>query len=140
MRDDLNPIDVHVGKRLRFGRTMHGMSQEAIGTAIGVTFQQIQKYECGVNCIRSSRLYDLSKTLRVPITFFFEGFQEDGKGNAYGIPGASDSGKSGFDMSDIQSSREAIELMRAFHKIQEPHLRSRVLDLVRAMSDNKTMY
>ena len=142
MADNLNPIDVHVGKRLRFGRTMHGMSQEAIGDAIGVTFQQIQKYERGINCIRSSKLFDLAKALKVPITFFFEGYTEGGsdKDEAYAIPGAADSGKSTFDMSDISSSREAIELMRAFHKITDPQLRSRVLDLVRAMADNKAMF
>jgi transcriptional regulator with XRE-family HTH domain len=132
-----NPIDVHVGKRLRFGRTMQGMSQESIGESIGVTFQQIQKYERGINCIRSSKLFELAKVLKVPVSFFFEGMEkQDGK---YSIPGAADSGGGGFDM-ELTSSRESIELMRAFHKITDPQLRGKILDLVRAMSDNKVMY
>lgn len=131
-----NPIDVHVGKRLRFGRTMQGMSQESIGESIGVTFQQIQKYERGINCIRASKLFELAKVLKVPVTFFYEGFEQNG--NAYHIPGAGDSGEDRFDM-ELTTSRESIELMRAFHKIQDPHLRSKVVDLVRAMSDNKAM-
>jgi len=135
----VNPVDVHVGKRLRFGRTMQGMSQESIGDAIGVTFQQVQKYERGINCIRASKLFDLSKVLKVPITFFFEGMeqQDDGK---YSIPGAADSGDdAGFNM-DLMSSRDSVELMRAFHKITDQQLRNKILDLVRAMADNKMMY
>lgn len=132
-----NLIDVHVGKRLRFGRTMQGMSQESIGESIGVTFQQIQKYERGINGIRSSKLYELAKALKVPVSFFFEGMAGDeGK---YSIPGAADSGDGGFDM-ELTSSRESIELMRAFHKITDPQLRGKILDLVRAMSDNKIVY
>lgn len=134
----VNLVDVHVGKRLRFGRTMQGMSQESIGEAIGVTFQQIQKYERGINCIRASKLFDLSKVLKVPVTFFFEGMEQtDGK---YSIPGAADSGEdNGFNM-DLMSSRDSVELMRAFHKITDQQLRNKIIDLVRAMSDNKVMY
>ncbi|MCH2546039.1 MAG: helix-turn-helix domain-containing protein [Alphaproteobacteria bacterium] len=131
-----NPVDVHVGKRLRFGRTMQGLSQESIGESIGVTFQQIQKYERGINCIRSSKLFELANVLKVPITFFFEGIEHSGE--KYSIPGAADSA-TGFDM-ELTSSRESVELMRAFHKISDPQLRSKILDLVRAMSDNKVMY
>lgn len=132
---DLNPIDVHVGKRLRFGRTMQGMSQEAIGNAIGVTFQQIQKYERGINCIRASKLFELAKILKVSVTFFFEGFEEKPEG--YNIPGAGDSGSS-YDP-DYASSRERIELMNAFCRIAEAPVRSRVVDLVRAIAENKTL-
>ncbi|MBM3618970.1 MAG: helix-turn-helix transcriptional regulator, partial [Alphaproteobacteria bacterium] len=92
-------VDVHVGKRLRFGRTMKGMSQEAIGDSIGVTFQQIQKYERGVNCIRAGKLFELAKVLKVPVSFFFEGFEGggvEGEGR-YTIPGAADSGSDSFD-------------------------------------------
>lgn len=132
-----NPVDVHVGKRLRFGRTMQGMSQESIGESIGVTFQQIQKYERGINCIRASKLFELAKVLKVPVAFFFEGMEQEG--GKYSIPGAADSGDKGFDM-ELTSSRESIELMRAYHKITDQHLRNKVLELVRAMSDNKVMY
>lgn len=130
-----NPIDIHVGKRLRFARTMQGMSQESVGAAIGVTFQQIQKYERGINCVRSTMLFELAKVLKVKITFFFEGLEGE-----YGdvLPGASDSGDNSFDM-QIASSRETMELMRAFHRISDSQLRSKILDLVRAMADNKPM-
>lgn len=117
---------------------MQGMSQESIGESIGVTFQQIQKYERGINCIRAGKLFELAKVLKVPVTFFFEGMDTGGDGK-YSIPGAADSGDAGFDM-ELTSSRESIELMRAFHKITDPQLRSKILDLVRAMSDNKAMY
>lgn len=133
-----NPVDVHVGKRLRFGRTMQGMSQESIGASIGVTFQQIQKYERGINCIRASKLFELAKVLKVPVSFFFEGFEGD-RGEAYSIPGAADSAEGGFDI-EMAFSRESIELMRAFHRISDPQLRSKILDLVRAMADNKAMF
>lgn len=134
-----NPIDVHVGKRLRFGRTMQGMSQESIGESIGVTFQQIQKYERGINCIRASKLFELAKVLKVPVTFFYEGFEQEA-GEGYAIPGAADSAsEGGFDM-ELASSRENIELMRAFHRISDPQLRNKILDLVRAMADNKAMF
>jgi len=132
-----NPVDVHVGKRLRFGRTMQGMSQESIGESIGVTFQQIQKYERGINCIRASKLFELAKVLKVPVSFFFEGFADEG-GDRYAIPGAADSAVGVFDM-ELTSSRESVELMRAFHRITDPQLRSKILDLVRAMADNKAM-
>lgn len=136
-----NPVDVYVGKRLRFGRTMQGMSQEAIGESIGVTFQQIQKYERGVNCIRAGKLFELAKVLHVPVNFFFEGFgggEQQDAGERYAIPGAADSGNDTFDM-ELTSSRDSIELMRAFHRITDPQLRARVVDLVRAMADNKGM-
>ena len=134
-----NPVDVHVGKRLRFGRTMQGMSQESIGESIGVTFQQIQKYERGINCIRASKLFELAKVLKVQVAFFFEGM-ESGSDEKYAIPGAADSaGESGFDF-ELTSSRENIELMRAFHKISDPQVRSKFIDLARAISDNKVMY
>lgn len=132
-----NAVDVHVGKRLRFGRTMQGMSQEAIGETIGVTFQQIQKYERGVNCIRAGKLHELAKALKVPVSFFFEGFESHQKNEGkYAIPGAGDSGNDGFDM-EITSSRDSIELMRAFHRISDHQLRGKIIDLVRAMADNK---
>lgn len=133
-----NPVDVHVGKRLRFGRTMQGMSQESVGESIGVTFQQIQKYERGINCIRASKLFELANVLKVPVSFFFEGFEREAE-EGYSIPGAADSAEGGFDM-DLASSRESIEFMRAFHRITDPQLRSKILDLVRAMADNKAMF
>src|SRR5256885_4646469 len=71
-----NPVDVHVGARVRLRRTLLGMSQEKLGDAIGLTFQQVQKYERGANRIGASRLYDLSRVLDVPVSYFFEEFGE----------------------------------------------------------------
>lgn len=131
-------VDVHVGKRLRFARTMKGMTQEGIGEAIGVSFQQVQKYERGVNCIRISKLLELAKVLKVPVGFFFDTLEEGGE-EKYSIPGAADSGDMAFDM-ETSLSRESMELMRAFHRISNPQLRSKVLDIVRAMADDKVTY
>lgn len=132
------PIDVHVGKRLRFGRTMQGMSQEAIGEAIGVTFQQIQKYERGVNCIRASKLFELAKILKVPVAFFFEGYESEGRKGAYSIPGAGDSAVSEFEV-ETGSNRETLELMRAFQRIDDTGVRGKTIELLRAIADNKAM-
>lgn len=133
-----NTVDVYVGKRLRFARTLRGMSQEALGASIGVTFQQIQKYERGINCIRSGKLYELSKTLGLSVGFFFEEIDEENNEN-YRIPGASDSGSHTFD-SNLNVSKDAIELIRVFNKIDDPHLRRKTLDLVKAMASNLGMF
>lgn len=134
---DVSPIDVHVGKRLRFGRTMAGLSQESIGEVIGVTFQQIQKYERGINCIRASKLFELAKSLKVPMSFFFEGYEKEEE--KYFIPGAADSGGESFSM-DLVNNSESIELMRAFSKIQDPKVRASVVDLVRNVAKNNSSF
>lgn len=139
---ELNPIDVHVGKKLRLGRTLQGMSQESVGEAVGVTFQQIQKYERGVNCVRASRLFDLAKVLRVPITFFFEGFgSKDYPTDApnYGM-GAADSGNASYDAGEAKlGGREGIELMRAFNRIKDPKLRAKIVARVRSIADGDSL-
>ncbi|MGI9366717.1 MAG: helix-turn-helix domain-containing protein [Rhizobiaceae bacterium] len=126
-----NPVDVHVGSRVRLRRTMEKMSQEKLGEALGVTFQQIQKYEKGTNRIGASRMQQIAETLNVPISFFFED-----------VPGAvGDKNRSGMaegDSStyvvDFLSSAEGIELNRAFVKISNPAIRKKIIDMVRTLA------
>src|SRR5208282_1397903 len=131
-----NPIDVHVGARLRLRRTLLGMSQEKLGQAIGLTFQQVQKYERGANRIGASRLYDLSRVLDVPVSFFFEEM-------APGLAGSPVKGEhKPKGMTESESSyqaepmmkRETLELVRAYLKITDTRLRRRVFDLAKAIA------
>src|ERR1700757_484262 len=82
-----SPIDVHVGSRIRLRRTLLGMSQERLGESLGLTFQQVQKYERGVNRVGASRLFDLSRVLDVPISFFFDDMPDSLAANFGGLPG-----------------------------------------------------
>ncbi|MGI9352816.1 MAG: helix-turn-helix domain-containing protein [Rhizobiaceae bacterium] len=126
-----NPIDVHVGSRVRLKRTMMGMSQEKLGESLGVTFQQVQKYEKGANRIGASRLQQISSILKTPVAFFFEdapsygaatsgGFAEDG-GPEYTI--------------DFLATTEGMQLNRAFAKIKDPKVRRKIVDLVKSLAD-----
>jgi transcriptional regulator with XRE-family HTH domain len=127
-----NPIDKHVGSRLRMRRLMVGMSQGRLGEALDVTFQQIQKYEKGANRIGASRLQQLARVLEVPPAFFFEGapsFEADKP--AFAEPGAS------AYVVDFLSTNEGLQLNRAFVRIRDPKVRKRVLDLVAALSAEK---
>jgi transcriptional regulator with XRE-family HTH domain len=131
-----SPIDVHVGSRIRLRRTLLGMSQERLGEALGLTFQQVQKYERGVNRVGASRLFDLSRVLDVPISFFFDDMPES-LANTYGSPtgrrssGFSDS-QDGF-ADDALNRRETLELVRAYYRITDPAVRKRVFDLIKSM-------
>lgn len=128
-----NPIDVHVGSRVRLRRTLLGMSQEKLAGAIGLTFQQVQKYERGANRIGASRLFELSRVLDVPVSFFFEELpaQLAGQGAA-AAPGLAEPPHS-YEP-DPLAKRETLELVRAYYKITEPHVRKRVFDLVKALA------
>ena len=123
-----NAIDVHVGSRVRLRRTLLGMSQEKLGEAIGLTFQQVQKYEKGANRVGASRLYQISQILNVSPSFFFEGMSEDAT-NAHG--GLQDE-SAGFEH-DSLSKRETLELVRAYYKIDDTELRKRVFDLIKSL-------
>ena len=132
-----SPIDTHVGSRIRLRRTLLGMSQERLGEALGLTFQQVQKYERGVNRVGASRLFDLSRVLDVPISFFFDDMPDAISGDAGSLstrrsgqhfPDAS----SGFS-DDTLNRRETLELVRAYYRITDPGLRKRVFDLVKSM-------
>ena len=127
-----DPIDRHVGSRVRMQRILMKMSQEKLGDALGLTFQQVQKYEKGLNRIGASRLQQISKTLQVPPSFFFEGAPSlNGAGTADGFAEESSSQY----VVDFLSTAEGLHLNRAFARIKDPKLRKRVLDLVTTLAD-----
>ncbi len=131
-----SPIDVHVGSRIRLRRTLMGMSQERLGEALGLTFQQVQKYERGVNRVGASRLYDLSRVLDVPISFFFDDMPDTlagatGGNSVTGFADRVDSFGGGGD--DPLAKRETLELVRAYYRITEPSVRKRVFELIKSM-------
>jgi transcriptional regulator with XRE-family HTH domain len=130
-----NPVDVHVGSRVRYRRMIVGMSQEKLGERMNLTFQQIQKYEKGTNRIGASRLFQLSKILEVPVGYFFE----DAFANAapaQAMHGLHEPEQEGY-LLDFLNSREGLDLNKAFAKIHDAKVRRRVIDLVRALSDEK---
>ena len=124
-----NPIDVYVGSRVRLRRTLLGMSQEKLARAVGLTFQQIQKYERGANRIGASRLFQFTRVLDVPVSFFFDDMPSDaGKG----IPGVAEGLASTFELGNL-ARRETLELVRAYYKIADPAVRRRMFDLTKAL-------
>ncbi|MCF3639184.1 helix-turn-helix domain-containing protein [Rhizobium sp. TRM95111] len=125
-----NPIDIHVGSRIRLRRTMLGMSQEKLGESLGITFQQIQKYEKGTNRVGASRLQNISSILNVPVSFFFEDAPGEGVGVASGLSEATSSNY----VVDFLSSAEGLQLNRAFVKLTDPKVRRRIVDLVKALA------
>ena len=125
-----NPIDKHVGARVRMRRMMISMSQEKLGEKLGITFQQIQKYEKGTNRVGASRLQAIASIFHVPVGFFFEG-----------LPGQETAGAKGFaeDAStslaiEFCSSAEGLQLNRAFVRIADPKVRRKIIDLVKTLS------
>jgi len=128
-----NPVDAHVGSRVRLRRMLLGMSQERLGESMGLTFQQVQKYEKGVNRIGASRLFQISKILDVPVQFFFEEAPYAGDGSR--APGLAGPDSEAFIL-EFLNSREGLELNRAFVKIGDAKVRKSVVDLVRALSSS----
>jgi transcriptional regulator with XRE-family HTH domain len=130
-----SPIDVHVGSRIRLRRTLLGMSQERLGESLGLTFQQVQKYERGVNRVGASRLFDLSRVLDVPISFFFDDMPDSLAANFGGVPSRRAGGVESQDPfgDDTLSRRETLELVRAYYRITDPSVRKRVFDLIKSM-------
>jgi len=118
-----HPVDVHVGKRIRHRRWMVGMTQQQLAERVGIKFQQIQKYETGMNRVSASRLWDISETLSVPVSFFFEGLESGAdKPAESSLPG------------DILADKEALELVRSYYAIPE-NQRRRLFELARVLSD-----
>jgi transcriptional regulator with XRE-family HTH domain len=129
-----NPIDIHVGSRVRLRRMMLGMSQEKLGEHLGITFQQIQKYEKGTNRIGASRVQAIARVLSVPVSFFFE--------DAPGVtPVAGEQGfqepQSASYVVDFLSSAEGLSLNKAFIRIQDPKQRRKVVELVKAIAGDE---
>lgn len=120
-----NPIDIHVGTRLRLRRTLLGLSQETLGEAVGITFQQLQKYERGANRISASRLFNLSQVLGVPVSFFFEDLSTGETPR-----------KAATNEVELEAMarRETLELVRAYYRIADPAIRKRAFDLVKALA------
>ncbi len=126
-----NPIDVHVGHQIRQRRTSLGMSQEALAGVLGVSFQQVQKYERGFNRVGASRLHDMMRALDVPIGYFFEDVPGDRLRVQHGVSGMRETQQKLDD--DILHRRETLDLVRAFTRIADPGVRRHVLDLVRSL-------
>lgn len=121
-----HPVDVHVGKRIRHRRWLVGMTQQQLGEKVGIKFQQIQKYETGMNRVSASRLWDIAAALSVPVSFFFEGLASQDAANndveAQDVP------------LDILKDKEALELVRSYYAIPETQ-RRRLFELARVLSD-----
>lgn len=131
-----SPIDVHVGTRIRLRRTLLGMSQEKLGEALGLTFQQVQKYERGVNRVGASRLFDLSRVLDVPISFFFDDLPDSLSGfGGKRSTGMADS-QDGFEEENM-NRRETLELVRAYYRISDPSIRKKVFELIKSMAPSE---
>ena len=126
-----NPIDVHVGSRIRLRRNMLGMSQEKLGESLGITFQQIQKYEKGTNRVGASRLQAISSILGVAVSFFFEDAPGEQADAQTGLAEASSSNY----VVDFLSSSEGLQLNRAFVKIADAKVRRKIIDLVKSLAD-----
>jgi transcriptional regulator with XRE-family HTH domain len=129
--DEPSPLDVHIGGRIRLRRTLLGYSQAKLATAIGLTFQQIQKYEHGSNRIGASRLHQLSRVLEVPVDFFFEDAPALDGVPAAGLAEEAEPYDAG---PDPMQRRETLELIRAYYRVEDQATRRRVLDLLKAMS------
>jgi len=121
-----NPIDKHVGSRVRMRRMMVGMSQEKLGDALGLTFQQVQKYEKGTNRIGASRLQQISHILQVPVAFFFEGAPNVPGGTIENLDGA----PSPAYVSDFLATSDGLALTKSFMRIKDQKLRRKIVDLV----------
>ncbi len=130
-------VDIHVGARLRLRRTLLGISQEKLGESVGLTFQQIQKYERGANRVGASRLYEFSRVLDVPVSFFFDDMNEQTKatrGRRIDPKTLSDNDQAELE-SDPLARRETLELVRAYYKIEDPKVRKRLFELTKTLAN-----
>lgn len=121
-----NPIDIHVGARVRMRRLLLGLSQDKLGDELGVTFQQVQKYERGANRVGASRLFEIARVLTVPVGFFFEGMDSNTRG------GFAEDDQTPL-VDDFLNSPEGVALATAFNRIEDPKVRRRILELVRSL-------
>lgn len=128
-------LDEHIGMRLRQRRALMGMTQEKLAEAVGITFQQVQKYENGANRISAGRLYEFSAILEVPVDYFYEGVKGGRKGAA--AAGMAEPGQAAFDgPEDIMQRKETLELIRVYYSIQSPKLRKDLFNLVKSMAES----
>jgi transcriptional regulator with XRE-family HTH domain len=129
-----NPIDVHVGSRVRFRRMLLGMSQEKLGEKLGLTFQQVQKYEKGINRIGASRLFDLAQVLGVSVQFFYEE-APSAEGHSYAQQGLAEKPDE-HSIVEFLRSRDGLELNRAFVRISDVKARKAIVELVRSLAND----
>jgi transcriptional regulator with XRE-family HTH domain len=122
-----NPVDAQVGNRVRIRRMLIGMSQEKLGDLLGLTFQQVQKYEKGINRIGAGRLFEISRILDVPVDFFYDGVSSPSDALA----------ETSAPVMEFVSSSEGLQLSLAFMKIRDPKVRKRVLDLVKSLAEEE---
>ena len=130
-----HPVDVHVGGRVRLRRVFLGYSQEKLANALELTFQQIQKYERGANRISASKLYELSRILNVPVTYFFEGVEAEGEGGAASGEEAGAAGAANIHSSDpdFTNQRETLQLISSYYRIPDAKVRAEVLSLLKTL-------
>jgi len=133
-----HPVDIHVGAKVKSRRLMLGLSQEELAKAIGLTFQQVQKYERGSNRISVSRLTDISRALKVPVDFFLEGCANALMGGAGAtrkpaMKGVSDTPQAMLEP-DPMTKRDVLELVRAYEQISTPQLKKQLLEMAKAMA------
>ncbi len=127
------PIDIHVGSRVRLRRNLLGMNQTDLGKAVGTSYQQIQKYERGVNRVGASRLFNLGRALDVPVSFFFEDLSPAAAGGGKrGTRSLSEATAAALEP-DLLFKRETVGLIRAYYRVKDPRVRKRVLDLLQAL-------
>lgn len=127
-------IDIHVGQRVRVRRSLLGFSQEKLAESIGITFQQIQKYERGTNRVSAGRLFELSKILNVPVSYFFE--QMTGAANSdQAARGLSDNEQDKFEGPDVMTSKETLELVRTYYSIENPEMRKDIMKFIKSMAE-----
>lgn len=131
-----HPVDIYVGKRLKQSRLASGMSQEALAHTVGVTFQQIQKYERGSNRMGASRLYEFSKILNVSVDYFFEGFEDS---EPLTKPTGMAESRATYQHEPSPAGREALEFVRAYQKLRDPKTRKAVNDLIRSLAEGRSI-
>jgi transcriptional regulator with XRE-family HTH domain len=128
-----NSMDVHVGSRVRLRRMLLGMSQEKLGEKLGLTFQQVQKYEKGINRVGAGRLHELGRVLGVPVSFFFD--EAPGVGAPAPVAGFAEQPNESY-VIDFLGSRDGLELNKAFVRITDPKVRRAIVEMVRALADD----
>lgn len=129
-----NSIDEHVGLQLRQRRALLGLSQEKLADQVGITFQQIQKYENGANRVSASRLYEFSKVLEIPVNFFFDNYALGANKSSIGFAENEQAAFEGQD--DVMKRKETLELVRVYYSIKNPKLRKDLFKLVKSMAGN----
>lgn len=127
-----NPVDLHVGARIRMRRKVLGVSQERLAEELGLTFQQVQKYERGANRVSASKLYEIARALSVPVAYFFDGLVDPA------AQGVAEDGADQF-MHEFLMTPEGLELAATFSKIKRTRIRRRLLDLVRCMVEDEEL-